>query len=169
MKIKLTAKHIAVIGLTAAVYTVLTLALPFLSYGNIQCRFSEVMNLLAFVNPVFAPGIVLGCFISNLFSPNGALLDCIFGTAATICTMLCITRSKNLFVASLWPTVFCVFIGAELTLVYHLDGQPYSFITFLILTGTVMLGEFIAMTVIGYPLFRYLMKNKSFMDILKGI
>ena len=53
-------RKIAIIGITAAVYAVLTIFIPF-GYLGIQCRLSEIMNLLVFFNPIFAPGIVLGC------------------------------------------------------------------------------------------------------------
>ncbi|MCL2836010.1 MAG: QueT transporter family protein, partial [Defluviitaleaceae bacterium] len=98
------ARRLALTGITASVYTVLSLFFPYLAYGQIQCRFSEVLNLLAFINPVFAPGIILGCFITNLFSPFP--LDWLFGTLATAAAMFCITRTKRLIIASLWPTAF---------------------------------------------------------------
>lgn len=161
---KLTPKRMAVIGITASIYVVLTLFLPFPAYGEIQFRFSEVLNLLAFINPIFAPGIIIGCFIANLFSPM--ILDCIVGTLATAITMLCITKfSKNLFIASLYPTVFCVFIGAMITF----TGVEWTFTNFLIITASIMAGEFVVMTFVGYPIFRQLMKNQKLIMILKEI
>lgn len=158
-------KRLAVTGLTAAVYTVMNLLFPFLAYNEIQCRLSEMMNLLAFVNPVFAPGMILGCFITNMFSPLGPI-DMVVGTFATAVTMFCVTRSKSLFAASIWPTVFCVFIGAEIT---FLAGPPYLASKFILSILSVMAGEFVAMTLIGYPVFKYLMKNERLMKILKGL
>lgn len=164
---KPTVRRMIVISLTAAVYTTLTLLLPIPAYGEIQCRLSEVLNLLAFINPVFVPGIIMGCFISNMFSSVNPVLDCIVGTSATAITMLFITKfSKNLFIASLWPTVFCVFIGG---MIFYTSGLPRTFINFLIPTITVMLGEFLAMTVVGYPLFKRLLKNKTLVSLLREI
>lgn len=160
-------RRMAVTGFTAAIYTALTVLLPIPAYGAIQCRLSEVLNLLVFINPAFAPGIVLGCFMSNLFSSVNPLLDCIVGTGATAITMLFIIKfSKNLFIASLWPTVFCVFIGG---LILFTSGLPWTFVNFLVPTLTVMLGEFVAMTVVGYPLFKMLMRNSRLMSYLKEI
>ena len=123
--------------------------------------------MLAFINPVFAPGIILGCFISNMFSPFNPVLDCIIGTTHSAVAMLFITRfSKNLFIASLWPTIFCVFIGGML--VYVL-GMPFTAMNLAIITGQVMLGEFAAMTVIGFPLFSYFTKNDKLMGYLKSL
>lgn len=161
----ITARKIAVISLTAAIYVVLTLFLPFPQYGEIQFRFSEILNLLAFINPVFAPGIIIGCFISNLFSPM--ILDCIVGTLATAVTMLCITKfSKNLFIASLYPTIFCVFIGA---LIMFTMTQEWTALNFTLITLSVMAGEFVVVTLVGYPIFRQLMKNKKLFAMLKSL
>ena len=164
--LKLTPKKMAVIGITAAVYAVLTIFMPIPAYGEIQCRLSEALNLLAFINPIFAPGIILGCFIANLFSPMP--LDIIIGTAATALAMLFIVKfSKNLFIASLYPTIFNgIIIGAELTFVFL---EQKTIIGFLIMAGSVMAGEFIAVTVIGYPIFRQIMKNDKLMKMLKDI
>ena len=66
----------------AALYAVLTISLEPISYGAVQFRLSEVMTLLAFANPMFVPGLVLGCVIANLFSPLG-VIDVFVGFFAT--------------------------------------------------------------------------------------
>lgn len=154
MKIELSTKNIVTIGLVAAIYAVLTVVLAPLSYGPIQFRISEVLNLLAFVNPVFAPGIVLGCFIANLFSPLG-MIDVFFGTTATLISVIMIVRSKKLWIASLWPVISNgLIIGAEL---------QYAFqVPFLIGAFQVAFGEFVVVTLFGAPLFAALLKNTAF-------
>ncbi|MEZ0536672.1 QueT transporter family protein [Caldicellulosiruptoraceae bacterium PP1] len=151
-------KEIVYIGLTAAVYTVATVLIAPLSYGAVQFRFSEILNLLVFIDPIYAPGLVLGCFIANLFSPLG-WVDVVFGTLGTLLSVIMIARSKNLFIASLWPTIFSVIVGLELHFVQKLP--------FLITTLTVMLGEFVVVTLIGYPVFNAIMRNRALMNILK--
>ena len=54
----LNVKKLAIIGITAALYAVLTVAIAPIAYGPIQFRFSELMVLLVFINPIFAPGLV---------------------------------------------------------------------------------------------------------------
>lgn len=152
------AKFIAVTGLTAALYMAATLAIAPLGYEAIQFRISEIMVLLAYVDFMYAPGLILGCALSNLFSPLGPI-DVVFGTLGTACTMFAITHTKNLFVATLWPTVFCIFVGIELMLV---NGLPL-----LATTASVMIGEFAVVTLIGYPLFKTLLKNKPLAYRLK--
>ena len=155
---KVTTKNIAITGITAALYVVMTLAIAPLAYGAVQFRFSELMVLFVYINPAFAPGLVLGCAIANCFSPLG-IVDVIFGTMGTLCTVIAISKTKNLFVATLWPTVFCIFVSIEL---YFISGLP-----FLATTATVMLGEFAVVTCIGYPLFKYILKNTKFIELLK--
>lgn len=155
---KCSAKNIAITGITAAVYMVATWAIAPLSYGAVQFRFSELLVLLAFIDAGFAPGLILGCALANLFSPLG-LIDLVFGTAGTFCTMVCITRTKSLFLASLWPTVFCIFVGFELWIIEGLPLFPTTF--------SVMFGEFIVVTVAGYPTFKTLLKNKKLIAFLK--
>lgn len=72
-------RMLAYTALVAAVYAVLTVGVAPLSYGMIQIRFSEILVLLAFVDKRYAPGLILGCFIANCFSPLG-MVDAIFGT-----------------------------------------------------------------------------------------
>ena len=166
--LKLTPKRMAVISITAAIYAALTLLLPVPAYGEIQCRLSEVLNLLAFVNPIFAPGIIIGCFIANLFSPMP--LDIIVGTAATAISVLFIARfSKNLFIASLYPTIFNGIIIAALIMFASLPSSEWSILLFLGICASISIGEFIAVTVIGFPVFRQIMKNEKLMKLLTDI
>ena len=152
-------KKLVKIAITAAVYTVATLAIAPLSYGTIQLRLSEVMTLLAFIDPVYIIGLVLGCAISNLYSPLG-IVDVIVGTSATLISVYMISKTKNLLISTLWPTVMNgLIVGAELFFVLN---QP-----FWLSTLYVALGEFIVVTCIGYPLFKLLLKREDVIKILK--
>ena len=53
-----------------------------LTFGPVQCRFSEALTVLPFLYPASAWGLFIGCIVSNLLSPYGPL-DLIFGSAAT--------------------------------------------------------------------------------------
>ncbi|AWI06494.1 QueT transporter family protein [Clostridium drakei] len=151
-------KKLIKIAITAALYAACTMAIAPLSYGAIQFRFSEIMTLLAFIDPVYIPGLVLGCALSNIYSPLG-IIDVLVGTTATFISVYMISKTKSLFIATLWPTINCVFVGAELYFVLH---QP-----FWISTLYVCLGEFVVVTCIGYPLFRLLLKRKDVISVLK--
>lgn len=145
-------------ALIAAVYVVMTLAIAPLSYGMIQVRISEILVLMAFIDKKYAPGLILGCFIANCFSPFG-MMDVVFGTTCTAAAMWGITRhSKTLFGASLWPVLCNSFIGVEL----YFFGDPL-----LLSMATVALGEFLAVSCLGYVVFRQLMKNGTLMEHLR--
>ena len=156
---KLNSKKIAMIGTTAAIYAVMTVAMAPISYGAVQLRLSEVMTLLAFVDPVFIPGLVLGNFIANLFSPFG-LPDIVFGTLATFLAVFMMSRMKSMFLASLWPTIANgIIIGLELAI---FTGAP------LLSTALyVGLGEFLVVTVLGYPVFKVVMRNKTIQNLIQ--
>ena len=157
-KNKVDTKFLAATAMVAAVYVVLTLAVAHLSFGLVQVRFSEMLMLLAFIDKKYAPGLILGCFIANCFSPFG-IMDIVFGTSCTAAAMFCVTRfAKTLFGASLW-VVFCnAFIGIEL----YLFGSPLW-----LSMAMVALGEFLSVSCCGVALFRVLMKKQVLMARLK--
>lgn len=142
------------VSVTAALYVALTLAVAPLSYGAVQLRISEVLTLLCFFKKDYCYALILGCAISNLFSPLGAL-DLIFGVASTVFTVVGMRMVRNIWVASLFPAVSMVFVAWELSLL----NMPfwYSFIT-------AALGELVVVTAIGVPLFIALFKNRFFRE-----
>lgn len=142
----------------AAIYVVLTLSINDYSYGPIQFRYSELLNLLAFFNPFNAIGVTLGVFISNFWSTLG-VFDLVFGTLHTAIAMIFIVKSTNIWIASLWPTVFAFIIGYELS---FLAG----FGSMLEMTLQVMASEFIIMTIISVPVYKLLSKNSEFMKTI---
>ena len=158
MKENLT-KRIVVTGVIAAIYTVLTLILAPISYGPVQFRISEIMVLLAFIDPLYIIGLTLGCFVSNMLGGYG-IMDITFGSLATFisCTAIYVTKSfienfkVSLFVASIWPTIFNgIIIGWML----HVTINAPMFLTIL----QVALGEFVVVSVIGVPVFSSVLKK----------
>lgn len=149
-------KNIAIYGIIAAIYVVLTIVNPF-SYPAIQFRVSEILVLLAFYRKDYAYPLIIGCLIANLFSPF--YTDVIFGTLGTIISVVLIMYSKNLFIATLYPVIVNGFVvGAQL---YFFFEAP-----FWISVGSVALGEFVVVSIFGYILFRIISKNKYFMNII---
>lgn len=147
-------------ALIAAIYFTLTVTLGDFSYGPIQFRYTEVLNLLIFFNPVHAIGVTLGVFLSNLMSPFG-IYDVIFGTFHTAISLYFISKSKNIIIASIWSMVFSFIIGFELSVLAGIGG-------FIPLTATVMLSEFIIMTLLAVPLFKLLEKNPAFLKAIEA-
>ena len=145
----------------AAIYFVLTVMLEPFSYGQIQFRVSEILMVLVLINFKVAPGIVLGCFTANFFSPLG-IWDVVFGTLATVlCLSLMFVLKRNIFVALLAPTlVGSVVVAVMLNLIL---GLPFLE-TFIY----VAVGEGVVLYVVGIP-FYYLVQKNEIGDTLKGL
>ena len=156
-KVTFNARTIAVTGITAAVYLAATLLIAPLGFEAVQFRLSEVMVLLCYLDPVFGPGLILGCALANCFSPF-FIIDIFTGTLATAFVVFMINRTRSLFVATLWPTVSGLIIAVGITLAYH---TPYW-----LNAATVMIGQFVVVTIIGYPVFRIIMKNDKVKELL---
>lgn len=138
--------NLARLAIAAAMYAALTLALPGLSYGGIQVRFSELLVLLCFYRRDYSVSLILGCFIANIFSPM-ALMDMLFGTLATALAVIPMFSFRNIWLASLLPVITNgVIIAVELYVAYH---EPV-WLSML----TVAAGELIVCTIIGCPLFK---------------
>ena len=107
-------RQIATAAIIAALYTVMSLLSSIfgLTYGPIQCRFSEALTVLPFFLPEAVPGLFVGCLVTNLMSTVGPL-DIIFGSMATLLAALWTAKMPNKFLATL-PPVICnaVIIGA---------------------------------------------------------
>ncbi|MDR1914261.1 MAG: QueT transporter family protein [Clostridiales bacterium] len=155
-----TIRRLAITGVIAALYVVLTLSLSFMSFESIQFRVSEILNLMAFIDPLYGVGVIIGCLISNLFSPLGPI-DMIVGTLATALAVFAISRTKKLFIASLWPMVANVLVGIELTYIFR-TPLWYNIIT-------VWIGEFVVVCCLGYPLFKLLLQNQRVLSILRPL
>lgn len=83
MKKLLTTRSLCVSAVIAALYAAMTLLLPAISYGELQCRLSESLTVLPILFPQAIPGLFVGCLIANLLSPVG-LVDIVFGSLATL-------------------------------------------------------------------------------------
>ena len=162
-------KRICFIGLIAGIYAMTTLLLAPISFGNLQCRVSEALTLLAILCPEAIVGVTLGCAISNAISvAMGAsiigVLDIFVGTIATLLAgMVSYTcrniRIKNVpILSALAPVIFNgIFIGAELAYVI----APDTFWMMFVICGLeVAIGEAIACIVLGVPLVLRLEKLK---------
>ena len=163
MQRKLLAQQIAFGAVIAAVYVALTLINP-MSFGPVQLRFSEILVLFCFYNPLFCVPMILGCFIANLLG-SPFPLDILFGTLGTALAVFPMSRIKNIWISSLFPVITnAICVGILLTFfVPDVEGSLWFNM------GAVGLGQLIVITVIGVPLFKFILeKNKAFMGIVRG-
>ena len=101
---KFTIRDLTLAALIAAVYAVLTVALPIPQYSGVQLRVAEAMTVLPFLFPAATPGLFVGCIIANLFSPYP--LDILCGSAATLIACLMTQRMPNRWLAPLPPVLW---------------------------------------------------------------
>ena len=144
----------------AALYALLTMTLP--AYGPLQFRLSEIMTLLAYYNPFYILPLTLGCAIANIYSPFG-IVDVIFGSLASFLALTAMSKTKNIYIASIWPAFFSFIIGLEIML---FSTEP---VNFFLITGQIMLSGLVVVTVIGVPIMKNLMKNEDFNRLIMEI
>lgn len=138
-------------AVVAALYAILTLTLP--AYGALQFRLSEVLTLLAYFDPFYVLPLTIGCAIANIASPFG-IVDVIFGSLASFLALSAMSKTKNIFIASIWPAFFSFIIGLE---IMFLSTEP---INFFLVTGQIILSEFVVVSIIGVPVMKYIMRNE---------
>ena len=115
--------------------------------------------ILCFFRKDYSIGLILGCFISNLFSEI-MLYDIIFGTLATVLACICMMFSKNIYVSVIYPIIFnAIIVGFELYLAFQ---SP-----FLLNALYVFIGEATVM-IIGVLVFSKLRKNSHFMQLINA-
>ncbi len=157
-------KFLAASGIIAALYIAVTMLVAPFGFTEVQFRVSEIFNHLVAFNPRFAVGIIMGVFISNLFSPLGAY-DLVFGVGQTMITLgLLIVICK--FVQNIWArliintflfTCTMFIIAFELNLALELP--------FLWTWLTVAAGEFVVLAV-GAPIMYMLNKRLNFKNMI---
>lgn len=155
-------------ALIAAVYATLTLALAPISFGGNQFRIAEAMTVLPAFTPAAIPGLTIGCLISNLISPYGAV-DVVFGTLATLLAALCTRMLRNITVkgipvlAPLGPIFFnAIIVGAEIACFTTGSFEMAAFSVFIAMAVSVGLGELVVTTALGIPFCIALKKIKFF-------
>ena len=140
-------RELTLAAVIAALYVVLTVTLPIPQYSGVQVRLAEAMTVLPFLFPAAAPGLVVGCFIANLFSPYP--LDILCGTAATLIACILTWHAPNRALAPL-PPVVCnaLIVGAEIAW-FEAGFGPGFFAAYAFNAFTVGLGELLACYVLG--------------------
>src|SRR5690606_29920869 len=157
-------KFIATTGIIAALYVAVTLLVAPFGFTEIQFRVSEMFNHLVAFSPSFMPGIVIGVFIANLFSPLG-IFDLVFGVGHSIIT-LAIFIFVCKFVKNIWARLiinttlftFTMFIiAAQLNIVLGFPfWETWLFVAF---------GEFVVLAV-GAPIMYTLNKRLDFKKLI---
>ena len=156
-------RTVAFAAVVAALYIALTvLSNAFgLASGPVQVRFSEALTILPVFMPGAIPGLVVGCFLSNLLT-GAVWWDIVFGSAATLLGAVgtWLLRKKNRFLAPVPP------IAANTLIVPFVIYYAYgSTMPLWLLFLTVFAGEFISAGILGelvyIPLKKYVSKRRD--------
>ena len=101
---KFSVRDLTLAAMVAALYTVMGYFANIFgwTFGPVQCRFAEALTVLPFLFPAAAPGLVVGCFLTNLLSPYGPL-DWLFGTLATAVAAWLTIKMPRWYLAALPP------------------------------------------------------------------
>ena len=151
----------------AAIYTALTYVAGMmnLAYGHVQFRFSEALTVLPFLLPEAVPGLFIGCVVSNLLSPYGAL-DLVVGSLATLLAAFWTSKCRNRYIAPLPPVVCNAALVGAMIAWYETDFGAGFAPAFAYNALTVGAGEAAVCYLLGLPLLRVLesrgaIKNKA--------
>lgn len=165
-------KKMTVVCMVAAVYVALSLVLAPITFGQVQCRIAEALNLLPLIFPVSGYGVILGCFLTNLIGTlNGSdiigVIDCVVGTLGTVIAVWGVLKFKNVrfksipWLSMLMPVISNgVLVGIELGFLLY----PGNVLVGSLISGLwVAIGE-VASMILGYLLITQLEKTEIFKD-----
>lgn len=147
-------KQIMTYSMIAVIYIVLSLAVPNLSFGPVQLRIGEMLVVLPFLNKKYTYSLVIGCLITNLFSPFG-IVDVVFGTTSTLLMCLIISRLKNEW---LIPLVAGVLTGTMIGFEIYMLNDAIPLLATMFVIGA---GELLTV-VIGVVIFKVLKENNAY-------
>src|SRR5690625_2359847 len=156
---KLSIKDLSLNALVGALYFVLVYVFQFMSFTEIQFRIAEALLVLFLFNPKLAPGLVLGNFLVGLFSPYG-IIDALVGTIASIVAIvLMIIFKKRIYATLLFPAISNgLIVGIMISIT---SKTPYIYNI-----GTVFIGEFVVMYLVGLPLYYYIKNNDYIKELI---
>ena len=168
MKSSLTVRQITLAAVVGALYVTMSYFSNIfgLSYGYIQCRFSEALTVLPFLCPTTVWGLFVGCIITNILSPYGTM-DLIFGSLATLLAGLLTARCKNKWLAPL-PPVICNTVLVGFTIGFaEANGFTAALPMAWLVNGlSVGLGELGVCYILGMLLLEGMPKVKAFRSMI---
>ena len=165
---KFTTKDLTLAAMVAALYAVMGYfgSIFGLTFNAVQIRFAEALTVLPFLFPATAPGLVLGCLITNLLSPFGPI-DMVMGTLATAIAAFLTMKMPKWYLAALPPVLVNMVILSPMWAWAEtgaLNGAFWGLCAFN--AATFVVGEAIACYVLGTVLLLALPKVKFFRPMI---
>lgn len=146
-------KHLAINGVIAAVYAVLTLINP-LSFGVIQFRVSTLLLPLAVFVPQIRSGLVVGTAVGNLNSSLG-MIDIFVGSVVSFIAVFIVPKVK---VKTLMAILYAVESGVLVSLeLFYCFKTPilYNIVTVGVSGLILYLLGIVVMKQVSKPLVKY--------------
>lgn len=109
-------KTIVKMGLVAAIYVVLTMVMPPMSFGFIQFRMASMLKCLILKDRKYVFAIVIGVIIANLFSPYAGVWELVFMPFITILAGEVVYRLKRYPYIALLGNGFITAVGVGIML-----------------------------------------------------
>ena len=147
-------RGLALGGMVAAIYVVLTLIFQPISFGAIQFRIAEMMTLTPILSSYAPAGLFVGCLLANWLG-GGIWFDVALGSVATLLAAVCTRKFRHKPpLAALFPAIFNgLIVGPVVYFAYvRAPGDPVSVGTLLFNMATVALGELVVCYVLGLPM-----------------
>lgn len=168
---KFTTRDLTLAAVVAALYVVMGYFGDIfgMTFGAVQLRFAEALTVLPFLYPATAPGLAVGCLVTNLLSPYGPV-DIILGTLATAIAAFLTTKMPKWYLAALPPIVVNVLILPPMWAWAEtgaFNGAFWSACAFHAVTFVA--GEAIACYVLGTLLLKALPRVRFFQPAMRQI
>lgn len=158
-------KSLAVSAIIAALYVAVSILIAPFGFTNVQFRISEMFNHLVVFNKKYIIGIVIGVFITNLFSPLGTY-DLVFGVGQSILALGITIFSARIIKGQLSRMIFNTFVFTITMFIIAIELNLALNLPFLFTWLTVAVGEFVVMAV-GIPVMTALNKRVHFDKLIE--
>ena len=158
---RINTKKLSVMAIFAALYAVGVIFLAPISFGVFQVRVADALLPLSMIFGLpSALGLSLGCIVSNVYGGLG-IIDIVGGAAANLvaCTLAWYIgrkgRGAQRFLGTVAETVaVALIVGGYLSLIFQVPLE-------ISLLG-VLIGETIAINLIGFPIEEAIRRSKIF-------
>ena len=137
-----------------------------LTFGPVQVRLGEALTVLPFLFPVTAPGLAVGCLLTNILSPYGPI-DMVVGTLATAVAAFLTARMPRWYLAGLPPIAMNALLLPPMwawAQAGALNGAFWA--AYCLNLWTFVVGEALACYVLGTVLLRVLPQIKLFHHLI---
>ncbi|WP_397536979.1 QueT transporter family protein [Rummeliibacillus pycnus] len=158
-------KSLAVSAIIAALYIAVSILTAPFGYNNVQFRISEMFNHLVVFNKKYMIGIVIGVFITNLFSPLGTY-DLVFGVGQSILALGLTIFSARFIKGQLARMIFNTIVFTFTMFLVAIELHLAIKLPFLFTWLTVAACEFAVMAV-GIPVMTALNKRINFKKLIE--